>query len=191
MESLMIQKGQKSLLQPKEEEILISQAKHNAASFGKLYDQYAPSIYRYILSRTGNTQDAQDITAQTFLKAMEMLPRYHHHGYFSAWLFSIARNKYIDHFRRIKKDSTQVLEYVTNPDPDILSTIVNQERLIALRNILYSLPEEEQDLLSLRNVGELSFSEIAEIFKKSEEAIKKKYYRLLARLQSQLEEENE
>ena len=192
MESLMIQKNQKSSIETiEEEEILISQAKVDAESFGKLYDRYASSVFRYILSRTGNTQDAQDITAQTFLKALETLPRYHHRGYFSAWLFAIARNKYIDHFRRIKKSSAHVLENETNTEPDILSTIVNQERLVTLRSIMFSLPEEEQDLLSLRTVGELSFTEIAEIFNKSEDAIKKKYYRLLARLQSQLEDENE
>lgn len=191
MENLMIRKHHKASLQTNEEDKLISQAKSDAESFGKLYDLYAPSIYRYILSRTGNIQDAQDITAQTFLKALEMLPQYHHRGFFSAWLFSIARSKYIDHFRRIKRDLKEIPINDMNTEPDFLSKIVNLERETALRDILYSLPEDEQDLLRLRNVGELSFTEIAKIFKKSEDAIKKKYYRLLARLQSQLEEKNE
>jgi RNA polymerase sigma-70 factor (ECF subfamily) len=68
---------------------------------------------------------------------------------------------------------------------------VGRERLTILNDILRLLPEDEQDLLRLRNVAELSFTEIAEILKKNEGAIKKRYYRLLARLQSQLEEENE
>lgn len=191
MERIMIQKRQKSSQQSKEEEILISYARQDAASFGKLYDLYAPSIYRYILSRTGNIQDAQDITSQTFLKVLEKLSSYHHRGYFSAWLFSIARSKYIDHFRMHNQEKKLIANNNLESQSDILSIVVDRERLLNLDHILAFLSDEEMDLLRLRNVAELTFAEISEILSKTEDATKKKYYRLLARLQSQLEEENE
>jgi RNA polymerase sigma-70 factor (ECF subfamily) len=191
MERLMILKRQKSTKQSKEEELLISQAKQDAASFGKLYDLYAPSIYRYILSRTGNIQDAQDITSQTFLKVLEKLSSYHHRGYFSAWLFSIARSRYIDHFRMRNQEEKLIATKNLESQFDILSIVIDRERLVNLDHILALLSDEELDLLRLRIVAELTFSEMAEILRKTEDATKKKYYRLLARLQSQLEEENE
>ncbi len=187
----MILKRQKSTKQSKEEELLISQAKQDAASFGKLYDLYAPSIYRYILSRTGNIQDAQDITSQTFLKVLEKLSSYHHRGYFSAWLFSIARSRYIDHFRMRNQEEKLIATKNLESQFDILSIVIDRERLVNLDHILALLSDEELDLLRLRIVAELTFSEMAEILRKTEDATKKKYYRLLARLQSQLEEENE
>jgi len=74
---------------------------------------------------------------------------------------------------------------------DVLSIVVDRERLLNLDHILALLSDEELDLLRLRNVAELTFAEMAEILSRTEDAIKKKYYRLLARLQNQLEEENE
>ena len=191
MEKLMIQKRQKSSEQKNEEALLISQAKLDATSFGKLYDLYAPSIYRYILSRTGNIQDAQDITSQTFLKVLERISSYHHRGYFSAWLFSIARSKYIDHFRMRNQEEKLIAKNNVDSQTDVLSIVVDRERLVNLDHILALLSDEELDLLRLRNVAELTFAEMAEILSRTEDAIKKKYYRLLARLQNQLEEENE
>jgi RNA polymerase sigma-70 factor (ECF subfamily) len=191
MERLMIQKHQKSSEQKNEETLLISQANLDAPSFGKLYDLYAPSIYRYILSRTGNIQDAQDITSQTFLKVLEKLSSYHHRGYFSAWLFSIARSKYIDHFRMHNQEEKLITKIDLESQTDVLSIVVDRERLLNLDHILALLSDEELDLLRLRNVAELTFAEMAEILNRTEDATKKKYYRLLARLQSQLEEENE
>jgi RNA polymerase sigma-70 factor (ECF subfamily) len=191
MERLMIQKRQMSSEQKNEEALLISQAKFDATSFGKLYDLYAKSIYRYILSRTGNIQDAQDITSQTFLKVLEKLSSYHHRGYFSAWLFSIARSKYIDHFRMHNQEEKLITKIDLESQTDVLSIVVDRERLLNLDHILALLSDEELDLLRLRNVAELTFAEMAEILNRTEDSTKKKYYRLLARLQSQLEEENE
>jgi len=189
MEKTMQQRRQKNWVSSREAD-LIRSAKQNPAAFGELYDHYAGSVYRYILSRTANIDLAQDITSQTFLKVIEMLPRYQHRGYFSAWLFTIARNQMADYYRAHAREEKILPQLQTDSLSDTLSIVVRNERLRELSHLLSSLKEEELDLLRLRNIAELSFAELSQVFSKSEEAVKKSYYRLLTRLQSRLEESN-
>jgi RNA polymerase sigma-70 factor (ECF subfamily) len=175
-----------SITKDQETEI-IAAAQRDPQAFGDLYDQYAPSIYRYVLSRLGNIEEARDVTSQTFLKAVEIFPHYKHRGYFSAWLFSIARSKYVDHVRRRKPGVETMREEQIDPQPDPLSKVVATERTAELTKCIHALAPEEQELLRLRYVADLSFGEMAELLLKSEGAIKKSFYRLLDRLQNQLE----
>jgi len=107
----------------------IAAAQRDPQAFGNLYDQYAPSIYRYLLSRLGNVEEARDITSQTFLKAVEIFPQYRHRGYFSAWLFSIARSKYVNHLRKNKRGVEAINEEQPDPRPDPLSELVDSEQI--------------------------------------------------------------
>ena len=165
----------------------IRAARADPKAFGLLYDRYASSIYRYLLSRLGNVAEAQDVTSQTFLTAFEAFPRYQHLGYFSAWLFSIARSKYIDHLRKARSLPGPLDEQVKADLPDPLGLVIETERVSALKQCIRALPEHERELLRLRYVAGLSFVEVALLLNKREEAVKKSVYRLLARLQSQLE----
>ncbi len=165
----------------------IAAAQRDPQAFGNLYDQYAPSIYRYLLSRLGNVEEARDITSQTFLKAVEIFPQYRHRGYFSAWLFSIARSKYVNHLRKNKRGVEAINEEQPDPRPDPLSELVDSEQMTDLAKRIRTLAPDEQELLRLRFVADLSFAEMSELLRMSEGAIKKRIYRLLARLQSQLE----
>lgn len=165
----------------------VAAAQKDSQAFGALYDQYAPLIYRYLLSRLGNVEEARDITSQTFLKAVELFPQYNHRGYFSAWLFSIARSKYVDHLRKTRHGVVAINEEQLDPRPDPLNELVDSERLTELTKRIRALAPEEQELLRLRYVADLSFAEMAELLRVSEGAVKKRIYRLLARLQSQLE----
>ncbi len=127
------------------------------------------------------------MTSQTFLAAFEAFPRYQHQGYFSAWLFSIARSKYIDHLRKTRTQPDPLDEGVKADLEDPLGQVIETERAGELKKCIQALPEHEQELLRLRYVAGLSFAEIAVLSKKKEDAVKKSVYRLLARLQSQLE----
>ncbi len=83
-----------------EEERLVAEARRDRGAFVQLYDRYLTPIYRYLLSRVGNRQDAEDLTSQVFLAALERFGQYQGRGKsFAAWLFTIARNKAIDFFR--------------------------------------------------------------------------------------------
>lgn len=117
-----------------------------------------------------------------------MFPRYRHTGYFSAWLFAIARSKYVDYLRKTKNHPETIPDSVKDPQDDLLQEVIRSERLVELKVIIHKLPEEEQELLRLRFVAGLSFSEMASLLERNEDAVKKTLYRLLARLQNQLEE---
>jgi RNA polymerase sigma-70 factor (ECF subfamily) len=172
---------------PSEEAQQVEAARRDPQAFAVLYDRYAPRIYRYLLSRLGSVAEAQDLTSQTFLTAFESFPRYRHTGFFSAWLFSIARSKYVDHLRRIKIRSRPLEDPGADLFPDPLSEIAENERVSELKRRIRALPEADRELLRLRYVAGLGFAEMARVLNKKEDAVKKSLYRLLARLQRQLE----
>lgn len=170
-----------------EEAEKILAAQKDPQAFGILYDHYAPPIYRYLLSRLGNIDAAQDVTSQTFLTAIDQLPQYKHRGKFTAWLFSIARSRYVDYIRNTKRTSDPINEEYPDPYPGQLNDLVNEERRRALFECIQNLMPQEQELLRLRYVADLSFAEMGSLVKKREDAVKKSFYRLLKKIKRMLE----
>jgi len=166
---------------------LITAALENPAAFGRLYDRYVQPIYRYVYSRVGSSHEAEDITSQTFMAAYESLTRYREQGQFSAWLFRIARSKMNDHFRRSRREFVLEAAGEILEREDALGALIRAEELSRIRSIIKGLNNEEQELIRLRYVADLSFVEIADLLGKREDAVKKSVYRLLARLKSQME----
>src|SRR5450759_375669 len=85
---------------------IIRAAKQDSKAFGDLYKLYVEQVFRYLYSRIGNVHEAEDITAQTFLVAFESFDRFRQEEHFASWLFTIARNKAMDHFRQRKNTSS-------------------------------------------------------------------------------------
>ena len=166
---------------------LIDAAREDPAAFGQLYERYVHPIYRYIYSRVESTHEAEDITSQTFMAAYEALERYRERGQFSAWLFRIARSKLNDHFRRSRREVGLEVAGEILEREDALGTLIRAEELTRIRSIIGRLNEDEQELIRLRYVADLSFAEIADLLGRHEDAVKKSVYRLLARLKSQVE----
>lgn len=170
---------------------LVEQARQDPRAFGKVYDRYLDPIYRYVYNRTGNPADAEDITSQTFLAALEGLPKYRENGYFAAWLFAIARRKVADHYRsrrsQVDLDEVQFIWI----DHEMDGSLIRNQRKEALQKVLQALPEQDKELLRLRYLAELNFSDIARLLKRSEPAVKKAYYRLIDRIQQKMEVPNE
>jgi hypothetical protein len=106
---------------------IIQAAKSNPRAFGELYLLYVQPVFRYLYSRVGNLHDAEDLTAQTFLTALEALDGLREESHFAAWLFTIARHKAMDTFRR-KKNETSIDEIAQmGDDPDPLSGVIHSE----------------------------------------------------------------
>ena len=169
---------------------LVEAAKQDPRKFGDLYLLYAQPVFRYLYSRLGNRLAAEDATAQTFLAALEQIQKYHDRGYFSSWLFSIARHKAMDYFRKGHKETPiEDIELIAT-DPSLLTQVIKTERSLALAELIRKLSPDEQELIRLRYVGELSFAEMGNILGQKEDTVKKSLYRLLARLKVQLEVAN-
>jgi RNA polymerase sigma-70 factor (ECF subfamily) len=173
-----------------DESALVKAAQLDAEAFATLYDRYIQRLYHYCYHRTNNVHDAEDLTAQTFLTALEALPHYRQDGHFAAWLFTIARNKVVDFYRRTP--NLHLEESMAQPFlSDLAAEAEISQRKEGLLRAIRGLTEEEQELIRLRYVAELPFTEIARSLRKSEGAAKKMLYRLLDRLKSQMEAEDE
>lgn len=158
-------------------------------SFSELYRLHVNNIYYYLLSRVRNSADAEDLTSQTFITALENRHRLRNPDKFTPWLYSIARNKANDYFRRAARRTFQPLEddISPTPSPDPQESQLKQERLLDIERLVSQLSPSEQDYLRLRLIAELPFAEIAQVMRQSETRVKKSYYRLLERLQAQME----
>jgi RNA polymerase sigma-70 factor (ECF subfamily) len=167
---------------------LVEAAKVDLQAFGELYLLYAQPVFRYIYSRIGSLPEAEDATTQTFLAALERFPKYRHDGHFASWLFAIARNKAMEYYRSQRKQISLAEAEFISAEENIIQQVIKTERIAVLSNLINTLPEEEQELIRLRYVAELSFIEIGYLLDKKEDTVKKSLYRLLARLKVQLED---
>jgi RNA polymerase sigma factor (sigma-70 family) len=116
-------------LQPEDLAALAIEAKTDPQVFGRLYEHYVPSIYRYLYSRVGTVHVAEDLTSQTFMAAFKSLPRYHERGQFSAWLFRIARSKLTDHYRGNRHEESLEAADGLVLGPDTLASVMQNETL--------------------------------------------------------------
>lgn len=176
--------------QQNSEDLLVAAAQKDLAAFDGLYLAYAERVFRYLFSRVGNRHEAEELTAQTFLAALEKFHTYRHRGHFAAWLFSIARNKAIDSFRRGRRLGDLADAEAMAIESDLLTDVADREQLTALRTRIAELPQDQIELLRLRYVADLQFAEIAALLGRSEGSLKKSLYRCLERLQRQLEVEH-
>jgi RNA polymerase sigma factor (sigma-70 family) len=175
-----------------EEASLFKAACSDPAVFNQLYLAYIRPIYRYIYCKVGDVKQTEDLTAQVFLEALESLPRYHHNGHFSAWLFSIARHKVVDYYRTRRSElPIEITNKESDNKVDPLSTLIQTEETQRISKFIHLLDEQDQELLRLRFVAELNFGEIARLINSNMEATKKRFYRLLALLRQQLELEHD
>lgn len=167
-------------------EALARAAQGDREAFGVLYDRYVSRIYNYIYYRTGNQQDAEDLTARVFSRAMGHIGNYRDRGLpFSAWLYRIAHNLvanwHRDNSRRQEMpldDGTRVVFDGEHPE----SALLHSEEQQALLRLIGRLPEERQQLLILKFVEHLPNSEIGRIMGRTEGAVKSLYHRTLIAL---------
>ena len=158
-------------------------------NFTELYHRHAIPVFYYLYSRVRNVADAEDLTSQTFMTALENSSRLREPLKFTSWIFTIARNKATDFFRKSQRrpiaDFDEEFDQTKVVSRDLSQA--DQDRLCDLERLISRLSPLEQEYLRLRIVADLPFAEIAAILNEPETRIKKKYYRLLERLQAQVE----
>ena len=167
--------------QPDEANLIRKAKSGEAGAFGCLYDACVDRIYRYIFFRVTDAQLAEDLTSEVFLKAWGNLHRYRPGGPFLAWLYTIARNTVIDHYRT-RKQSVSLDEAVIKPDPALEAKLDLQYEVEALQRAMQHLTEEQHEVLTLRFIAEMDTGQIAERMRKSERAIRALQMRALQAL---------
>ena len=166
---------------------LAFKAKKDRRAFVTLYQRHLKRVYVYHLARTGNEQDAQDLTSETFLAALGSIMAYRPDHSFAAWLLGIAHHKLADFYGRKAPESA--LEEADDPpakDPPTEQTVVRRIELGRVRHVLGLLPPERADALSLRYFCDLSLAEVAHVMGKNEPAVKMLIYRGLQEMRDRL-----
>lgn len=175
----------------REEELkLVRQAATQADAFGELYERHVRKIYNYIYYRTGNQEDAEDLTARVFQRALKHVANFQDQGVpFSAWLYRIAHNLVANwHRDRSRRPVVPLEDHMFlrggGEHPE-LETIALEERRMLLIAV-QRLPPERQQLIILKFVERLSNAEIGAIMDRTEGAIKSLYHRTLNALREEV-----
>lgn len=148
----------------------------DSEAFGQLYDHYHASVYRFLYYRVGSVPLAEDLTAETFFRALRSMSSFRWQGKdFGAWLMTIARNLTTDHFKagRTRLESTtedmSTLDSTTEgPEGAVLASLTNE----ALLEALSQLPTEQRECLVMRFLQGLSIAETADVLGRSSGAVK-------------------
>jgi RNA polymerase sigma-70 factor (ECF subfamily) len=175
-----------------DDENLARQAQHEPTLFGQVYERHMERIYAYCLARTGSVEDAQDLTSDIFLAALENLDRYDRRRSFAGWLYGIAHHKVVDHYRR-RRFSTPLEAIESMADPGA-STEGEAEKRIQLQSAaraIRTLRTDQAEALTLRIFAGLSAADIGQIMGKSDAAVKMLVHRALGNLHAQLAPELE
>ena len=156
----------------------------------ELYLLHFDRIYSYLHLSVGNRHDAEDLTTQTFLKMLEAIGRFRWQAApFSAWLFRIAHNLAMDHFRARRRVQTE--DEVPEPEPDPTSSAEEEAMQsigrASLLELIEDLSPDQRQVLALKFVFNFANAEAATILGKTEGAVKSLQHRALVSLQKQLE----
>jgi len=152
-----------------EQKAILRCQKENLDEFANLYDKYARKIYDFVYYKTFHKETAEDLTSKTFMKALEHINKFDaKKGKFSSWLYQIARNNIIDHYRS-KKEEYNLAEFwgIASKD-DTQKDLTKKETLAEVKEYLTKLTQEQKDIIVMRVWDDLSYQEIAQIIGKSE-----------------------
>lgn len=170
-------------LAPADDATLAEAAKEDVAAFDVLYRRYATRVYRYCRSRSNDAQVAEDLTAQTFLAALEGIGRFRGEGTLAAWLFGIASNVCKGYHRTRQRHPQAPLEAVAHredvetPDPE--RRAYRRGILECAQRVLPLLSEDRQEVLRLRFLAGLNTAETAAVMGKRRGAVRKLLSRAL------------
>ena len=176
-----------------EKELLRKAIEYDEAALGELYDRYEAKIYTYMYRRISEASIAEDLTAQVFLKMLEAIrQRRAWHSSFSGWLYRIAHNLIIDHYRETSRETYVPIEDAPSLVATHYNPVLSAERSLQserLRAAIRRLTDDQAQVVSLRFLERYSINEVARMLNKTEGAIKALQHRALSTLYQLLENE--
>jgi RNA polymerase sigma-70 factor (ECF subfamily) len=168
-------------------ELLAQAQKGNKEALGALYDRYHTGVFHYLYYRVGDVHLAEDLTADVFLRMVQALASFLPHSVsLQAWLFQVARNLAIDHYRRASTRTTVALEDTlpagVDTRADAEQRLTHQDLALAFED----LSAEQRDVIILRFIVGISLAQTGHILHKSEDAVKGLQRRALQALRERL-----
>ncbi len=176
-----------------EKAIILDAINGKASAFGLLYDKYNEQIYRFIYLKVSHREEAEDLAHQVFLNAWQNIKNYKFKGFpFSSWLYQIARNQVIDHYRT-KKDVFDIenIEEPATPGNSLSDKLELDMEIEIVKKAILKLRQEQQDIIILRFVDDLSPKEVAIALKRPESTVRVIQHRAIKNLQKIINESND
>lgn len=158
----------------------------------RIYQDNFIKVYRYILSISGDPHLAEDITQETFFKAMQRLNGFRGDCSLTTWLCRIARNQYLNHRSRQMREQNYTKQYppeTVNPD-NAENQLIRKEQAGDIVEAIQKLDEPYKEVFSLRTFSELSFQEIGKLFGKNDSWARVTYHRAKLKVKEELKDEN-
>jgi len=157
-------------------------------NFDDIYKKYYSSLNKYLISLTKNGDLAEELTQETFFKALKNIDKYDEKYKMLTWLCEIGKNTYYSLYKKNRK--FEVLDdSLFDEESEIIDKIIDSETNKELLTLVHLLDEPYKEVFTLRTFGELSFKEIADIFTKTESWARIVYYRSKLKIKEKLEDE--
>ena len=159
----------------------------------ELYRTYFDIVYRYICSVSRDESLAEEVTQETFFKALKKADQFREDCDVRVWLCQIAKNTLYDHLKKQKRQllGDEKLEEAESADGELLEEkLAQRSQAMEIHKVLHRLSEPYKEVFSLRTFGELKFSEIGMLFGKSENWARVTYYRARVKIREELEYED-
>ena len=158
------------------------------SNFDDIYKKYYSSLNKYLISLTKNEDLAEELTQETFFKALKNINKYDEKYKMLTWLCEIGKNTYYSLYKKNKKLEV-IDDSVLDDESEIIDKIIDSETNKELLRLVHSLDEPYKEVFTLRTFGELSFKEISDIFSKTESWARIVYYRSKLKIKEKLKDE--
>ena len=155
-----------------------------------IYRKYFRDVFLYIRALSENESLAEEITQETFLKAMNNIEKFDGRKDIRAWLFVIAKNTYFSYCRRKKHDADWTeYENIVDVGVHFAENLVNEEKAFLIHKFLHNMEEPYKEVFNLRVFGELSYEKIGTLFQKSSGWVRVTFYRAKKKIEEYMEEQ--
>lgn len=155
----------------------------------KMYAEYYRDVYRFVLSLVKNPDEAEEVTQETFIKAVTSIRSFDGTKDIRAWLFTIARNTYISKYRKEKHIADQEIDenQADNTSVSFMQALEDEETAFLIHKFLHTMDEPYKEVFSLRVFGELDFKKIGSLFGKSDNWARVTFYRAKSQIKQYME----
>ena len=159
----------------------------------EVYEKYFTVVYRYLLSLSHNTHIAEELTQETFFKALKKVDDFRGECDLRVWLCQISKNTYYDYLKKNKKYAPEAQNELSEEvfSADFVRDFSDKETAFRVHKVLHKLSEPYKEVFSLRVFGELSFSDISDLFGKSESWARVTYHRASKKIREEIDDEDQ